>query len=312
MPSIDIGEVIVGVELGGTKVVVASTTDGRTVETRLQVATADPLATLPLTRAAIVEVIDGRTCSALGIASFGPIDLTKSSGSYGEILSSPKHEWVGINVVQELSSDVACPVGLETDVNAALLAEAEFGAARGFDNAAYLTVGTGVGGGLLIDGRLLHGSGHPEIGHVRVPRHSDDEHTSVCTFHTDCLEGMISGPAIQQRTGRSPRDLGEDGRDITNLVAWYLAHGIVAFCAVVAVDVVIVGGGVSNLPDLHEQVTRHLNAASGLYPPLPFAHGGPRIVAPELGDHSGAVGAFLVAQAARRESAASKGSRYQR
>lgn len=305
MPTVHNGGLVVGVELGGTKIVVASSVAGHTVETIRSIATADPDSTLSEVRAAIAEVADSRDIGAIGIGSFGPVDLRVTSPRHGEILASPKQDWVGTNVIRGLTKGLDCDVRLDTDVNVALIAETSLGAARSHNNVAYLTVGTGVGGGLFVEGRVLHGSGHPEIGHIRVPRRPGESHNSVCPFHDDCLEGMISGTAIQQRTGRRAEDLGEQTDEIMGLVAWYLASGIANLCAVVPVDIVVIGGGVSRLPGLHGAVASNLEEASGTYPPIPFADGGPAIVAPELGDRSGIIGAILLAEGPIRGSEAS-------
>jgi len=298
MPTSDPDGLIIGVELGGTKSIVALSERGGSLLARERVPTSDPVTTLAAIRAAAANLLDGRTVSALGIGSFGPIDLRAGSAAFGRIGATPKAGWEDTNVLRALTDDLEVPTGIDTDVNAALLAEASWGAARNTDHVAYLTVGTGVGGAILSGGRLIRGSNHPELGHIRVPRRPGDTHTSSCPFHDDCLEGMASGTAIASRWGRAAEELGSATDEAAQIQAWYLAHGIAVLCSVVPVDLVIIGGGVSNLPGLHKEITNLLSAASGLYPPIPFSEGGPRVVKPELGQDAGVLGAIELGRAA--------------
>jgi fructokinase len=172
---------------------------------------------------------------------------------------------------------------------------------------AYLTVGTGIGGGIWTADRVLHGANHPEIGHIRIPKHPGDQHKSSCPFHGDCLEGMASGTAVRQRWGTSGESLGHLTSSATKLLAWYLARGISGLCAVVPVDIVVVGGGISKLPGIHGEIASALPEASGLYPPVPFAEEGPAVVPPALGDDAGVLGAIKLAKRARSESEETRG-----
>ncbi len=296
MPNTDSSGEYVGVELGGTKMVIATSPGGTFLAAREEVPTADPDSTLKAVRSVIRDVTDGRPPRALGLASFGPLDLRTHSDRFGELLNTPKPGWSGVNVLHALSEELGVPTAIDTDVNAAVLAEKAWGAGRAYDHVAYLTVGTGVGGGIWSNGGLVRGSNHPEIGHIRVPRRSGDDHVSSCPFHEDCLEGMASGTALRQRWGRGAEDLGHLTGAATRLEAWYLALGIAGMCSVVPIDIVIIGGGLSKLPDLHTEVATALAEASGSYPPVPFAQGGPIIVQPELGEDSGVLGAIEMAR----------------
>lgn len=307
MPAADPSDLYVGVELGGTKMVIASSLGGTSIAAREEVPTADPDTTLQAVRLAIGAVVDGRPFKALGLASFGPIDLRARGDRYGELLNTPKPGWSGVNVLDAISGNLGVPTVIDTDVNAAVLAESAWGAGRAYDHVAYLTVGTGVGGGIWSNGRLVRGSNHPEIGHIRVPRQSEDHHISSCPFHEDCLEGMASGAAVRQRWGRAPEDLGHLTGAATRLEAWYLARGIAGMCSVVPIDIVIIGGGLSKLPGLHSEVAKALAGASGLYPPVPFAEGGPVIARPELGDDAGVLGAIELARIVTQGSAETRG-----
>ena len=305
--SSDSSRVLVGIELGGTKIIVASSADGVILDARERLPTTEPDATLEAIRTAISGLTGGQAVSAIGIASFGPIDLRRDSGSFGRLITTPKPRWADIDVVGGIASDLDVPLMVDTDVNAAVIAEKHFGAGVGFDHVAYLTVGTGLGGGVWSDGNVIHGSNHSEIGHIRVPRQPDDEHVSSCPFHDDCLEGMASGSAMMGRWGSPADELGSRTLAATQLEARYLASGIAVLCSVVPVEVVIIGGGVSKLPQLHHYVAESLADASGMYPPIPFAEGGPLIVSPALGDDSGVRGAIELAKLARTESEEMRG-----
>jgi fructokinase len=307
MPRTDSSGEYVGVELGGTKMVIATSRGGALLAAREEVPTADPDSTLKAVRAAIRDVTNGMLPKALGLASFGPIDLRTHSDRFGELLNTPKPGWSGVNVLRALSEDLGVPTVIDTDVNAAVVAEKKWGAGRAHDHVAYLTVGTGVGGGIWSNGRLVRGSNHPEIGHIRVSRRSGDDHISSCPFHEDCLEGMASGTALRKRWGRGAEDLGHLTGAATRLEAWYLARGIAGMCSVVPIDMVIIGGGLSKLPGLHAGVAAALAEASGSYPSVPFAEGGPIIASPELGDDSGVLGAIEMARIVKQGSAKTPG-----
>ena len=307
MSTVDSSNRFVGVELGGTKTVVASSIDGTELDRRVEFPTSDPDQTLSEIRETTRSVAGEQPIEAIGIASFGPLDLRRSSDTFGHLFDTPKPGWNDVDVVGGVMSGIEVPFGVDTDVNAAVRAEATFGAGKDFDHVAYLTVGTGIGGGIWTDGQVLHGANHPEIGHIRVPRHPGDQHKSSCPFHGDCLEGMASGTAVRQRWGSSGESLGHLASSATKLLAWYLARGISGLCAVVPVDIVAIGGGISKLPGFHDEIAAALQEASALYPPVPFAEGGPVVVPPALGDDAGVLGAIELAKGARSESAATRG-----
>lgn len=285
----------IGVELGGTKVIVAASTGGSRLEATRRIATTTPGPTFEAVRDAIRDMSAGRRPMAIGIGSFGPIDLRLSSGTYGQLITTPKAGWSGTNVISSLMMDSDTTMNLDTDVNAAVLAEHVWGAGTS-DVVAYMTVGTGIGAGILAHGSIVRGANHSEIGHIRIPRHPDDDYKGSCPYHSDCLEGMASGPAISERWGRPAESLTDDLLGAVALEAWYLAYGIASLSAVVPVSQVIIGGGVSKMPGLHAAVSEALPEASNLYPPVPFAEGGPEILAPGLGDQSGVVGAIELAR----------------
>jgi fructokinase len=245
------------------------------------------------------DLADGRSVSTVGIASFGPIDLRTDSPHFGTIISTPKPEWSGVDVVRALGGGGNVPFGVDTDVAGALVGEHRWGAASGSATSAYVTVGTGIGAALMVDGVVVRGANHSEVGHARVPAHRDDPFPGRCPYHGDCLEGMASGRAIEDRFGARTEDLGDDDRaTVTDLVAWYVAHGIVSMISVVPVELVVIGGGLAKLDGFHDAVSRVMARASGSYPPVPFAEGGPAVVPPMLGDDAGVVGAIELGRSA--------------
>ena len=289
----------IGVELGGTKIVVGSSSGGRTLDGRTRIPTTEPEPTLAAIRAAITELSGSADVAAIGIGSFGPLDLRHGSVHFGSIVRTPKPGWSGIDVITGVMGDLDVPVAIDTDVAAALRSEHRWGAA-GTATAAYATVGTGLGVALWSHGRIVDRLNHSEIGHIRVPRHRSDDFEGVCPYHGDCLEGMASGPAIEARWGAPGHMLeGETLMAARDLEAWYLAHGIAGMGAVVPVETVVLGGGVSHMEGLHAAVSVALPDAAGRYPPIPFAEGGPKVVPPDLGDDAGVLGAIDLARSAR-------------
>ena len=202
--------------------------------------------------------------SAIGIACFGPLDPRPSSPTYGHILATPKPGWGNTDVFGFLQQDLGAdlPIGFDTDVNAAVLAESRWGAGQGFGNLVYLTIGTGIGGGALVNGELLHGYAHPEMGHILLPVHpSDISFKGNCPFHGTCLEGLASGPAIEARWHQKAASLSPD-HPAWQLEAHYLALGLMNICLILAPDRIILGGRVLNqdflLPMIRKELTRLL------------------------------------------------------
>ncbi|MES2474587.1 MAG: ROK family protein [Verrucomicrobiota bacterium] len=281
---------IAGIELGGTKTVVAIATATGEVAEELRFPTTTPDETLAT--AAVWLAARGNPTD-IGIAAFGPVGIVEGRENYGQMLATPKDGWGGYSLTGTLAHAFPkAKLALDTDVNAAALAEACFGAAKGLDDVCYITIGTGIGGGILSGGRLVHGAVHPEFGHLKVPRMAGDEFAGVCPFHRDCLEGMASGPAVHGRWGKEARDL-PVGHPAWETEAWYLAHGILALLAVVSPSRVIVGGGVSQAEELHDLIASRLKEiAAGYFPPA-LEDG--YVVAPALGQEAGIRGAFLLA-----------------
>ena len=281
---------IAGIELGGTKTVVAiGSRDGNVTE-EWRFPTTAPEETL---RQAVSWLRERGTPEALGIAAFGPLGIVPGRGNYGRILETTKAGWSGFSLTGAVAT--AFPkaiIRLDTDVNAAALAEARIGAAAGLEDMAYITIGTGIGGGILSGGRLVHGALHSEFGHLKVPRMPGDAFRGVCPYHADCLEGLASGPAIAGRWG-SPGSQLPAGHPAWETEAWYLAHGILALLAIVSPARVIVGGGVSQVAGLHRQIhERLLEIAGGYFPPALAEN---YVMPPALGQQAGIRGALLLA-----------------
>lgn len=292
------GPRICAIEAGGTKVVcsVGSSPEELTQVTPVVIATGAPTTTMAEVAAWLRAAEADHHVDAVGIASFGPVDLVAQAIS----ASTPKLAWRGFSWAQAIAEVLGeVPVGVETDTNAACLAEATMGACRGEGVVAYLTVGTGIGGGLVLDGRPLHGLVHPEFGHLRIPRQPEDHFAGSCPIHGDCFEGLAAGPAIEARWGIKGEQL-EPGHPAWALEARYLAQGIVDVIAIASPHRVIVGGGVAGVPGLLERVREEVVRLLAGY--LPHPSFGPNIghylVPPGLGDRSGIIGAWLVGRAA--------------
>jgi fructokinase len=280
------------VEIGGTKTSVGVGETPEDLDFRT-FATTDPDRTL----GQVIEFLQEAGPTAVGIASFGPLDL-----SAGRIGVTPKPGWSGTDLVGPVRTALDGPVGLDTDVNGSALGEARWGAGRGLRSVVYVTVGTGIGGGALIDGETVHGLGHPEMGHIAVRRHPDDRIRGVCRLHGDCLEGVASGPAIAARAGRPAEDMSvADQERAVEIEAFYLGQMARALVYVLAPERVIIGGGVARIPGLIDQVGRRLVAELAGYPGL-AEHGARFVVPPGLGELSGLAGGLILAERAATSS----------
>jgi fructokinase len=228
---------------------------------------------------------------AVGIGSFGPVDLNPESPSWGFITSTPKAAWRNFDLAGTVGKALGVPVRFNTDVNAAVLGEARWGAARNVSNCLYLTIGTGIGGGALVSGRLLHGLSHPEMGHVAIPHDwAADPFAGTCPYHRDCLEGLASGPAIAARWGAKGEDL-EAGHPAWALEAKYLAYGIANYICTLSPQRILLGGGVMRQAHLYPMVRADLaQILAGYIGELP------EILPAGLGDRAGVLGALALAR----------------
>jgi fructokinase len=287
-----------GVELGGTKCVCTlAASHERLLDQRI-IATTTPDATLPAIEKVLEEWRRDFGIRACGIASFGPVDLDPTSPDYGSIKSTPKPGWSGVDVVQRLARRAAAPAGFDTDVNGAALAEMRWGAGQGLADFAYVTVGTGIGVGLVANGRPTRGFGHSELGHIRVARTPGDDWRGSCPFHGACVEGLASGPAIAARLGtRALADLSADD-PLWDPVAHALAQLChVLACATAPIRIAIGGGVVAHRPYLLERIEALLVESLAGYVELPQT---PYVIAPALGDRAGPLGSIALAMDAAR------------
>jgi fructokinase len=286
-----------GVEAGGTKWVCATGTGPDDVQALVTFPTTDPGETIG--RAADFFASNG-TLAAIGLGSFGPIDVKRSSPTWGRITTTPKPGWADTDVVAALTDALDLPLAFDTDVNAAALGEHRWGAGAGLDTFCYITVGTGIGGGVMANGTLLHGLIHPEFGHMRIPHdRTGDPFDGVCPYHGDCFEGLASGDAIRRRWGERPEELAADER-VWQLEAGYIAFGLMNVICTISPQRIVIGGGVMNEPSLLPLVRRRVTElASGYFGAAEIVDRvDDYIVAPALGDRAGVLGAFELARLA--------------
>ena len=292
-----------GVEGGGTKFVCVIGTGPDAVVATTRIEVTDPVTTLVAAVRFFREAVDGGIrLAAVGIGSFGPVELRHRHPRYGHITRTPKAGWSGTDMVGPFAAALAVPVGFDMDVNAAALAEGRWGAARGLGSFVYLTVGTGIGGGAVVDGRLHHGLVHPEMGHVPVPRRPGDTFPGICPFHGDCLEGMASGPAAAARFGRRADELdGTDREAAVTLLAWYLAAGVSSVVYALAPERIVIGGGLGSMPGLVAATRAALADRLGGYPGLPEHADHGFVVPAGLGGMAGPLGTLILAERAAAE-----------
>ncbi len=287
-----------GIEAGGTKFVcaVGSGPDDLRAHARFPTTAAEE------TIGQAIEFFrrQDEPLAAVGIGSFGPLDANPASPAFGTITVTPKEGWQGVDFAGQVRRALDVPVAFDTDVNAAALGEFRWGAARGLDTFVYLTVGTGIGGGAMVNGRLLHGLMHPEMGHVRVPHDWDcNPFPGICPYHGDCLEGMASGPAIAARWGQPGESLPPDH------LAWeyeaeYLAWGLVNLICILSPQRIVLGGGVMEQRQLFSLIRGRVGDLLNGYLPLPAIREriDEYIVPPALGKQAGVLGALALAQRA--------------
>lgn len=287
-----------GIEAGGTKFncIVASDPDHVVAQTRI------PTTSPEITLTAVIDFFrpyaSSDQISILGVGAFGPVDLEPRSPTYGFITATPKPGWRNFDLVGALFAGLHLEVVLDTDVNAAALAEATWGSGRGLDSTLYLTIGTGIGGGFTQRGQLLHGLTHPEMGHIRVPheRHVDP-FPGNCPFHGDCFEGLANGPAIEKRLGRSAESL-PDTDPFWEIEAGYIAAALADYILILSPARIILGGGIMQrrfmFGDIRKKVLQALNGY--IQSAAILDHIDAYIVPPGLGNFSGMLGALALAK----------------
>ncbi len=281
-------------EAGGTKMVCAIGDETGRIFEQVSIPTQTPDVTMPK----LIEYFKERGVEALGVACFGPIELDRNSPQYGCITSTPKLAWRNYNIVGGLADALQCPIGFDTDVNGSVLGEVTFGQAKGKNCVIYLTIGTGVGGGIYIDGRLLHGMVHPEAGHVLIRKRSDDTYEGKCPYHKTCLEGMAAGPAIEERWGRKAAELA-DRTEVWDLEADYIAQALTGYILTLSPEMIILGGGVMHQEQLFPLIRQKVTQLLGGYVQAEELEDMERYIVPaSLHDDQGIMGCL---ELARRE-----------
>ncbi|HEX4748596.1 MAG TPA: ROK family protein [Bryobacteraceae bacterium] len=290
---------LAGIEAGGTKFVCGVGSGPNDLKTA-SFPTSAPEVTLANVIQFFRETAADRI-EAVGIGSFGPVDLDRQSRTFGYITSTPKAGWRDFDLAGTVREALRVPVEFDTDVNAAVLGEARWGAARGLSDAIYLTIGTGIGGGAIVHGQVVHGMVHPEMGHLRIPHDlKRDPFPGICPYHKDCLEGLACGPAMQARWGAPAGTLPPD-HPAWLLEAHYLALGLVNLTVTLSTERILLGGGVMQQPQLFDLVrnefamllngyVQHPNVLTGLEDFI-----GP----PQLGNQAGILGSLVLAERAR-------------
>lgn len=245
----------------------------------------------------IIAYFKDKEIEALGVSSFGPLNLDETSENFGDITTTPKPGWANYPLRRTLMEALNVPVGIDTDVNGAALAEATIGAGAGLDSLVYYTIGTGIGGGAMVGGKLVHGLVHPEMGHILLRPHKDDPAPrGFCPYHDGCLEGMANGPAIEKRWGKSAKELPED-HPAWDLEAEYLAQMCANTIVMLSPKKIVLGGGVMHQLHLFPKIRkRTLELLNGYVASKTILENiDDYIVPPGLGDNAGAAGSLLLA-----------------
>lgn len=290
-----------GVEAGGTKFVCAVGTGPDDIRAEARFPTTTPEETIGRTIRFFQEQMEAHgPLAAVGVAAFGPVDLHPGSPTFGYITTTPKPGWPNTDLGGAIGRALNAPVGFDTDTNGAALGEWRWGAGKGLDSVLYLTIGTGIGGGAVVDGRLMHGLVHPEMGHIPLPHDwTADPYAGRCPFHGDCLEGMAAGPAIKDRWGQPAQDLPPD-HPAWELEAHYLAVALRTFICTLSPQRIIMGGGVMDQPQLFPLIRRKVQEMLNGYVQSPAILEAidDYVVPPALGRYTGVLGAIALGQAA--------------
>lgn len=281
------------IEAGGTKFVCAIGDEEMTIKERVSFPTTTPEETMALVIDFFKKYEDQLV--GIGIGSFGPIDIHRDSATYGYITSTPKLAWQNFDFVGTMKQAFPIPIAWTTDVNAAAYGEYVFGKGKGLSSVVYYTIGTGVGGGALQDGRFVEGFSHPEMGHMLVVPHPDDSFEGSCPFHGNCLEGMAAGLAIEKRLGKKGQELSED-EPFWSIEAEYIAQCAYNTTLMLSPDVIIFGGGVMKQRHMVEKVHQAFERLVNGYVKTPAV--ADYIVTPELEDNAGTLGCLALAREA--------------
>lgn len=280
-----------GIEAGGTKFVCAVSDQEQKIIEKVSIPTTTPEATLT----EVFAFFDQYELSAIGIGSFGPIGIDPEKDNYGYILATPKPGWAEFDFLGNMKAHYDVPIAWTTDVNAAAFGEMKKGAAQGKQSCIYLTVGTGIGGGVVIDGKIFSGIGHPEMGHMHVKRHSNDDYEGTCPYHKDCLEGLAAGPSLEARTGIKGQNLPED-HPIWEMQAYYIGQALMSYTLTLAPEIIVLGGGVMNQDHMLLKIRQAFVDQMAGYMETPAAS--EYIVRWGLPNESGIIGSLLLAEEA--------------
>ena len=287
--------VIAAVEAGGTKFICGLGNEKGEIIDKINIPTTTPEETM----SKVIEYFKDKKFDVMGVGSFGPIDPVKNSETYGYITKTPKPYWSDYNIIGELKKHFNVPMEFDTDVNGAALAEAWWGAGKGLKNIIYITVGTGIGAGAVVNGTMLQGLTHPEMGHIFLKKHPDDKFQGRCPFHKDCLEGMAAGPAIEDRWGKKGQEMTNDDR-VWEMEAYYLAQALMNYILILSPQKIIMGGGVMKqqqlFPFIRKYVQEFLN--NYVYKREILEKIDEYIVYPGLGDEAGFTGSIALGKIA--------------
>ena len=285
-------------EAGGTKMVCALGDENGNILERISIPTRTPAETM----GPMIDFFRGKGIRALGIGCFGPVDLNKKSPTYGYITSTPKLAWQNFPIVAEFQKALGVPVGFDTDVNAAALGEATWGCTKDVENSIYITVGTGVGVGVIIGGKPYHGMMHPEGGHILLARHPDDPMVgSGCPFHENCLEGLAAGPSLEKRWGVKGAEL-SGRKEVWQLEAYYIGQALADYILILSPERIVLGGGVTHQEGLLALIRQETEKQlAGYIRTNAIQNLDSYIVGVSLNDNQGVMGAVKLAMDAEKE-----------
>lgn len=285
-------------EAGGTKMVCAVGDSNGTIYEQISIPTTTPEDTMPH----IIDYFKEKEIAALGIACFGPVDVNPDSETYGTILDTPKLPWRQYPILKVMQDALKLPMGLDTDVNGSCLGEVTYGTAKGLDSVIYITVGTGIGVGIVLDGRLVHGMLHPEAGHILIAPEAGDEGHCICPYHSHCLEGLAAGPSIEKRWGAKAVELTERS-EVWELESQYLAQAIVNLILTVSPKRIILGGGVMHQEQLFPLIRKKVPELMNGYIRTPQMQNMDTYIVPaSLQDNQGIMGGLRLAELALQKS----------
>jgi fructokinase len=278
-------------EAGGTKMVMAIGNENGEILEQVSIPTEAPAVTVPK----MIDYYKDKDIKALGIGCFGPVDLDRTSDTYGYITSTPKTAWVNYDIVGNIKKGLNIPIGFDTDVNASALGEATWGSMKGLPSGIYITIGTGIGVGVYQNGGLLHGNLHPEAGHILLGKHPEDTFEGVCPYHKNCLEGLASGPSIERRWNKKAIEL-KDNPKVWEMEAYYIAQGIVNYILTLAPHRIVLGGGVMHQEQLFSLIrSKVAELLNGYVKTKELSHPEDYIVPAALKDNQGIMGCLRLA-----------------